>query len=69
MRVFVRLNDFERSAEDATEDKLRFAVLPGFEQHVFKLHLLAFVQTERVAVNLPALRTGLVFGSCQIFKF
>lgn len=64
VRVLVGLNDLERSAEDAAEDKLRFAVLPGFEQHVFKLCLLAFVQAERVAVNLPALRTGLVFGSC-----
>lgn len=69
VRVLVGLNDPERSAEDAAEDKLRFAVLPGFEQHVFKLRLLAFVQTERVAVNLPALRTGFVFGSCHIFKF
>ena len=69
VRVLVGLNDFERSAEDTADNKLRFAVLPGFEQHVFKFHLLAFIQTERVAVNLPALRTGFVFGSCHIFKF
>lgn len=69
VRVLVGLNDLERSAEDATEDKMCLAPLPGFEHHALELRLLPFVQTERVAVNLPALRTGFVFRSCHIFKF
>lgn len=48
VRVLVGLNDFERSAED----KLRFAVLPGFEQHVQQLRFLLMVQPEIVVVRL-----------------
>lgn len=69
MRILVGLNDLERSAKDAAEDELGLAPLPGFEHHVLELDLLPFVQTERVAVNLPALRTGFIFGSCHISKF
>lgn len=69
VRVLVGLNDLERSAEDAAEDKPCLAAKPGFKHHVLELRLLPFVQTERVAVNLPALRTGFVFGSCHIFNF
>lgn len=69
VRVLVGLNDLERSAENAAEDELGLAPLPGFKHHVLELRLLPFVQTERVTVNLPALRTGFVFGSCHIFKF
>ena len=69
VRVLVGLDDLERSAEDSTEDKIRLVALTGFQHHVFKFGLLPLVQTERVAVNLPAFRTGLVFRSCHIFNF
>ena len=52
VRVYICLNDFERSAEDTAEDKLRFAVLPGFEQHVQQLRFLLMVQPEIVVVRL-----------------
>lgn len=69
VRVLVGLNDLERSAENAAEDKPCLATKPGFEHHGLELRLLPFVQTERVTVNLPALQTGFVLGSCHIFKF
>jgi hypothetical protein len=68
VRVFVGLNDFERSAEDTAEDEFRFVPLAGFEHHVQKSGLLLLVQPERVAVNLPACRPGFIFRSCHIFK-
>ena len=69
VRVLVGLNNLERSAEDTGEDKIRLVAQTGFQHHVFKFGLLLLVQTERVAVNLPAFRTGLVFRSCHIFIF
>ena len=67
VRVYICLNDPERSAEDTTEDKLRFAVLPGFEQHVQQLGFLLMVQPEIVVVRLGVCDPCLFFH-ILIFK-
>ena len=52
VRVLVGLNDFERSAEDAADNKLRSAFHSGFEHHVQLLRFLLMVQPEIVVVRL-----------------
>ena len=52
VRVFVGLNDPERSAENTADDKLRSASHSGFEHHVPKLGFLLMVQPEIVVVRL-----------------
>ena len=52
VRVLVGLNDFERSAEDTADDKLRSASHSGFEHHVPKLGFLLMIQQEIVVVRL-----------------
>ena len=52
VRVLVGLNDFERSAEDTADNKLRPAFHAGFEHHVQQLGFLLMVQPEIVVVRL-----------------
>ena len=52
VRVLVSLNDFERSAEDAAEEKLGFAFHACPEHHVPQLDFLLVIQPEIVVVRL-----------------
>lgn len=52
VRVFVGLNDFERSAEDAADEKIGFAANSCLEHHVPQLGFLLVIQPEIVVVRL-----------------
>ena len=67
VRVFVGLNDPERSAEDAADNKLRSAFHSGFEHHVQQLRFLLMVQPEIVVVRLGVCDPCLFFH-ILIFK-
>ena len=67
VRVLVGLNDFERSAEDTTDNKLRSAFHSGFEHHVQQLRFLLMVQPEIVVVRLGVCDPCLFFH-ILIFK-
>ena len=67
VRVLVGLNDFERSAEDTADNKLRSASHSGFEHHVPKLGFLLMIQQEIVVVRLGVCDPCLFFH-ILIFK-
>lgn len=68
VRVFVGLNDFERSAEDAADNKLRSAFHAGFEHHVPKLGFLLMIQPEIVVVRLGVCDPCLFFHNTEYLR-